>query len=75
MPQQDLPFGDKSLTFVTRHYVIVFPVSWPNSFGSAIGHWLSKVDSIAQFAPKRSPLAVVYVHKPGMLLLLTTHVP
>ena len=74
MPQQDLPFGDKSLAFVTRHYVSVFPASWSTSFGSAVGHRLSKVDSIAQFR-QREALAVVYVRKPCMLMMLTTHVP
>ena len=75
MPQQDMPFGNKSLTFVTRHNVIVFPASWSTSFGSAIGHRLSKVDSIAQFRQREPLLAVVYVRKPGMLMLLTIHVP
>ena len=75
MPQQDLPFGDKSLTVVTRHYVSVFPASWSTSFGSAVGHRLSKVDQHRAIPPKRSPLAVVYVREPCMLMMLTTHVP
>ena len=65
MPQQDLPFGDKSLTFVTRHYIIVFPVSWSTSFGSAIGHWLSKVDSIVQFRQREAPLLLYMCINPA----------
>ena len=55
-PQQDLPFGDMSLTVVTRHCVIVFPASWSTSFGFATWHWLSKVDSISQFRHREAPL-------------------
>jgi len=65
MSKQDLPFGDKSLTFVTRHYVIVFPASWFTSFGSAIGHWLSKVDSIAQFRQREAPLLLYMCVNPA----------
>ena len=59
MPQQDMPFGDKSPTFVTRHYVIVFPVSWSTSFGSAIGHWLSKVDTMRNSAKEKPPCCCI----------------
>ncbi len=65
MPQQDLPFGDKSLTFVTRHYVIVFPASWSTSFGSTIRHRLSKVDSIAQFRQREAPLLLYMFVNPA----------
>ena len=65
MPQQDLPFGDKSLTFVTRHYVTVIPASWSTSFGSAIRHRLSKVDSIAQFRQREAPLLLYMFVNPA----------
>lgn len=49
-------------SFVTRHWVIVLPASWSSSFGSAIRHWFSMINSVSKFRYRQAACSCIYVH-------------